>query len=250
MKGLLLTAALLSCVACAPSQNLSKPQPEKASDINLELGIDYFRKGNLSMAKDKIDRALEQNPRNAKAQATAGLLYDRLNDGRKSESHFDKALSLEPNNPEFQNNYAVILCKRGKQAKGEKLFQQAAANPLYKTPEVAYLNAGNCARSANNLEHAEENFRKALAMKPRFSEALLQMADLEYQQKNYLSARGFIERYLDGGKPGAQILWLAYRIEKGLSNANGAGNYAQRLKVEFPNAAETRQLLEDERNAG
>jgi type IV pilus assembly protein PilF len=233
---------LIAVGGCSSSQQLSKPQPDKASDINLDLGIDYFRKGNLALAKEKIDRSVDQNPRNAKAQAAAGLLYDRLNDTRKSFSHFDKAMSVDPNDPEILNNYAVVLCKRDQQAKGEKYFVQAAGNPLYKTPEVAYLNAGSCARSAGNLEHAEANFRKALSLKPHFAEALYQMADLEYQQKNYLSARGFIERYMDNGKLNASVLWLAMRIEQGLGNSSGASNYAQRLKIEYPNAPETRQL--------
>ncbi|MFL6547107.1 MAG: type IV pilus biogenesis/stability protein PilW [Povalibacter sp.] len=250
MNRIVMAATLLLCAACTPTQPLSKPQPEKASDINLEIGTDYFRKGNLQGAKDKIDRAIEQNPRNAKAHATAGLLYDRLNDTKASEAHFERALSLDPNNPEFQNNYAVILCKRDKQSKGEKLFVQAANNPLYKTPEVAYLNAGSCARSAGNLEHAEANLRKALSLKPRFTEALYQMAELEYQKKNYMSARGFLERYFEAGRPNSTILFLAWRIEKGLGNGTAAGNYAQRLKLEYPNATETRQLLESERNAG
>lgn len=237
--------------ACMTTDNnLSKPQPEKASDINLELGIDYFRKGNLAAAKEKIDRAVEQNPRNAKAQAASGLLYDRLNEPKRSEAHFDKAVSLDGNNPEILNNYAVILCKRGKHAKGEKLFVQAASNPLYKTPEVAYLNAGNCARSAGDLANAEAHFRKALALKPRFSEALYQMADLEFQNKSYMSARGFIERYLVAGRSTPSSLWLAVRIEQQLGNTAEASKYSQRLKLEYPQAAETKQLIESERHSG
>ncbi len=215
---LMVLLAVAACTSTDSKNNLSKPQPERASDINLELGIDYFRKGNLSAAKEKIDRAVEQNPRNAKAQAAAGLLYDRLNEPKKSEAHFEKALAIDSNNPEILNNYAVVLCNRDKHAKGEKYFVQAANNPLYKTPEVAYLNAGNCARTAGNLKHAEENYRKALSVKPRFSEALYQMAELEYQKQSYLSARGFVERYLDGGKPNPSILWLALRTEKALGN--------------------------------
>jgi type IV pilus assembly protein PilF len=244
-----LIAILLMCAACSTSsQPLSKPQPDRASDINLEIGIDYFRKGNLSAAKEKIDRAIEQNPRNARAQAAAGLLYDRLNDTKKSEGSFEKALSIEPNNPEIQNNYAVVLCKRDKQPRGEKYFVEAGSNPLYKTPEVAYLNAGNCARSAGNLENAEAHYRKALSISPRFSEALYQMADLEYSKQNYMSARGFMQRYTDTGKTSdAAILWLGLRIEKGLGNAAAARDYAQRLKLEYPNSAETKQMLETER---
>lgn len=247
-----LIPVLLACAACVstPPNQLSKPQPDRASDINLELGIDYFRKGNLPAAKEKIDRALDQNPRNAKALATAGLLYDRLNEPKKAESYFDKALSLDGDNPDFQNNYAVVLCNRDKQARGEKYFVQAANNPLYKTPEVAYLNAGNCARSAGNLEHAEANFRKALTLKPRFTEALYQMADLELYKQNYMSARGFVQRYMDAGKSNAPILWLALRVEKGLGNTKAVSEYAQRLKLEYPNSAETQQLLASEHKAG
>ena len=99
-----LIATLLLCAvsACSSSSTkpLSTPQPDRASEINLDLGIDYFRKGNLAAAKDKIDKAVEQNPRNARAQSTAGLLYDRLNEPKKSDSHFEKAIALDPKNPQ------------------------------------------------------------------------------------------------------------------------------------------------------
>ncbi len=237
--------------ACSTTTSgLSKPQPERASDINLELGIDYYRKGNLAAAKDKIDRAIEQNPRNARAQAAAGLLYDRLNEPRKSESHFERAVALDPKNPEILNNYAVILCTRGKHAKGAKYFVEAASNPLYKTPEVAYLNAGNCARNAGDLKTAEEHYRQALTIRPRFAEALYQMADLEFHNKSYLSARGFIERFLEVSKSSPSSLWLAVRIEQGLGNKTAASNYGQRLKLEHPQSPEAKQFIESERQTG
>ncbi len=251
IRVLLILAMLSGVAACVSSQQtMSKPQPERASDVNLELGVDYYRKGNLAAAKEKIDRAIEQNPRNAKAHATAGLLYDRLNDPRKSQSHMEKAISLDPSNPDILNNYAVMLCKRGEHDKGEKYFVRAAENPLYKTPEVAYLNAGNCARAANDLQDAEVHFRKALAVKPRFQEALYQMADLEFRNKSYLSARGFIERFLAAGKSTPSVLWLGVQVENALGNAAAASDYGQRLKLEYPSAAETRQLLESERKPG
>jgi len=245
---ILLLCAVSACTST--SKPLSTPQPDRASDINLELGIDYFRKGNLSVAKEKIDRAIEQNPRNAKAQAAAGLLYDRLNDPKKSDASFEKAIALDSQNPDILNNYAVILCKRGKADQGEKYFVRAASNPLYKTPEVAYLNAGSCARGNGDLTNAEAHFRKALSLKPRFGQALYEMADLEYAQKNYLSARGFLERYLEAGRTNSSTLWLALRIEKGLGNSTAANSYAQRLKMEYPSAVETKELLDSERNSG
>ena len=91
---------------------MSKPKPERAAEINLELGIEHLRKGNLQQAKDKIDRSLEQNPRYGRAHLVAGMLYNRLGDERKAEMHFERAVALEPKNPEFKNNYAVYLCQQ------------------------------------------------------------------------------------------------------------------------------------------
>lgn len=242
-------AALAGCMSTGP-QPLSKPEPERAAEINLEIGTDALRKGNLNQAKEKIDKAVEQNPRNSKAQITAGVLYERLGDTDKADSHFAKGLALDPDNPETQNNYGAFLCKRGKYARGEKLMIQAATNPLYRTPEVAYLNAANCARNGGDLKGAEENLRKSLAVRPKYTDALFQMADLQYRQTDYLSARGFLERYIEVGRTSPATLWLGVRIERGLGNAEAAKNYAERLKLEYPRAAQTRELIESERNPG
>lgn len=247
--GLVLAVLLCGC-ATQPADQLSKPNPEKASDLNLELGYDYFRKGRLSEAKEKIDRAVQLNPRNAAAQSASGLLYDRLNEPKKAEGHFSRALALDPKNPELQNTYAAFLCSHGRYEEGEKYALQAAANVLYKTPEVALLNAGSCVQSLGNLARAEAHYRGALQRNARFGEALYKMADVEYRQTNYMSARGFLERYLEVGRTNASTLWLALRIERSLGNGAAAKSYGQRLKSEYPRAAETKELLESERNSG
>ena len=243
-----LTLAIAGCVG--NSDKVTKPQPDRAAEINLEIGIDHLRKGNLVQAKEKIDRALAQNPRNAKAHMAAGLLYDQLVETRKADSHFERALALEPKNPDFANNYATFLCRHQRYGRGEKLALQAASNPLYGTPEVALLNAGNCARQDQDTARAEAHFRKALSAQPRFAPALFAMAEVELEQQSYLSARAFLERYLAVSRTSPSTLWLGVRIERGLGNTAAANQYAQRLKNEFPTAAETRQLLQSERNPG
>ena len=134
---------------CGTNPTGKTAQNEKAAEINVEIGVEHLRKGNLQQAKDKIDRSLEQNPRFGRAHLVAGMLYNRLGDEGKAESHFERAVSLEPKNPEFKNNYAVYLCQHKKFERGQKVALEAAADPLYKTPEVAYLNAGNCALSGD-----------------------------------------------------------------------------------------------------
>src|SRR5262245_16341424 len=100
------------------------------------------------------------------------------------------------------------------------------------------------------MKVAEEDFRKALVVKPKFGEALFQMADLEYRQTEYMSARAFLERYHEVGRTNPATLWLGVRIERSLGNKAQAQHYAQRLKSEYPSASQTQELLESERNPG
>lgn len=240
----------LAVAGCSTNQTKSPADPERASQINLDLAVDYLRKGNLAQAKEKLDRSLEQNPRNAAAHSVAGMLYSRLGDKNKADSHYQRAISLDSENPEYKNNYAVYLCQNNRFDRGEKLALQAANNLLHKTREVAFLNAGTCARSAGNLKRAEEHLRAAVKLRPRFAKALYQLAEIEFEQQNYMSARGFLERYLEVGRTTPASLWLGVRIERSLGNTEVAQHYAHRLKTEYPHANQTKELVESERNPG
>jgi type IV pilus assembly protein PilF len=254
VKAVALVASLIVCLAAGcqttGGSNKPKPQPERASDINIELAVDYMRKGDLAQAKEKIERSVEQNPKNAKAHATAGFIFSQLRDTAKADEHYSRAVALDPKNPETLNNYAVFLCQNGKYEKGEKFALEAAANPLYKTPEAGYVNAGDCARDGGNAKRAEENYRKALASQPKFGAALYRLAEIELKNSRYLPARAFYERYVALGRMNASTLWLGYRIERALNNQPAMKNYSQRLKVEYTSSSETKQLLELEKNKG
>jgi type IV pilus assembly protein PilF len=245
---LIAAGAVAGCMTSGDPQR--KAEPERASQLNLDAAFYYMRQGELKVAKEKLDRSLEQNPRNAMAQATAGLLYHRLGENAKANSHFERAIALEPGNPDILNNFATVLCQQNKFDRGEKYALQTATDGLYKTPERGYLNAGNCARSAGNLKRAEEHYRSALKVRPQFGAALFEMTDLEFKQNNYMSARAFLERYLQVNRADPTTLWLGVQIERGLGNTAAAGEYARRLKKDYPTAAETKALLETERNAG
>ncbi len=239
---LLATTVILSaCVSSSP--RLGNNDKEAAASYNLQLGIDYFQQGNLSLAKEKLDRSLKQDPHNAQIYVISGLLYDRLDEQNKAEGYFRKAISLEPKNGEVLNTYAVYLCRRKEYAKGEQYAVNAASNPLYKTPEAAWFNAGNCALDDKRPGKAEEYFRKALAIRPNFDAALMQMAELEYSAGNYFPSRAFLERFLQASRPTAASLWLAVRLERAAGNISMANEYARRLQQEFPTSVETKVML-------
>jgi type IV pilus assembly protein PilF len=246
--------ALLALGACTstPTSPSGRPtSPPEAAKYNAQLAIEYMRKGDLAVAREKIDRALTQDPNSVSVQMTAGLLYDRLNDEKKADEHYAAALRLKPDDPEMQNNYGGYLCRRGKTAEGEKLLLKAANDPVYRTPEVAITNAGVCMRNAGRLDEADRYFRQALSIRPRFGDALLQLADLDFQRGTKASndeASALIKRYLAVlAAPGPEILWLGVRVERARGDKATADAYARRLKSEYPQAEQTRALLASER---
>jgi type IV pilus assembly protein PilF len=244
MKRALLGVLLLGVAAGAwagPQAPTEKPLIT-AARLNAQLAVAYLKQNDVVTAQEKIDKALTQNPRDAAVQMSAGLVYERLQQLDKADRFFAEALSLEPRNPDMMNNYAVFLCRRGHYPQGQKLFEQAARNPSYVTPEVAYANAGVCARSAKNLPRAEELFRKALSARPDYPDALLQLADLTFERGAGFAARGLLDRYFNSAAATAEALFLAVRVERSLGDAQAADRYRSQLQKEFPESEQARQL--------
>jgi len=242
-------AALALCAPVAGAQQ-TQADREKAAAINAELAITYMKQDNLRAAREKVDRALEQNPRSVEAQMAAGFVYDRLGEDKKAGAHFEQAVKLSgKDNPDALNNAAVFECRKGSKKRGEELFLQAAASPFYRTPEVAYANAGHCALADGRPKDAERYFREALARRPNMPDPLLAMADIQHEAGNDMQARAFVQRYNEAAPATAQSLWLGYRIEVGAGDAVAAEEYARRLRMEFPTSAEAALLFEQEQKS-
>jgi type IV pilus assembly protein PilF len=236
--------------AILPASAEKSVDPKQAAQVNAQLALTYLQQGNLQAAREKADKALKQNPRTADTQMAAGFVYDRLGEDKKAKQHFEQAVKLGgKDNPDILNNAAVFQCRKGDRKQGVEYFLQAAASPLYRTPEVAYANAGYCARSDGRPADAEEYFRRALAIKPNMPAPLYELADLSLEIGNPLQARAFLQRYNAAMTASAASLLLGYRIETALGESAAAAEYARRLHTDFAGSAESVQLRDAERQA-
>ncbi len=244
-KTVAFTALLLAVPAmAAPDSQVDK---RKAAEANAQLAIAYMSQGDMTTARDKIEKALEQDSHTATTQLAAGFVYDRLGDDKKAQAHFEEALKLSRDDPNVQNSFAAFLCLKGDPTKGEELLLQAAKNPLNRAPAVAYANAGRCARSAGRLVEAEKYFRQALGYNANQPDVLFQMAQIEYELGDNLQARAFLERYASNAPVSAPSLWLGYRVETALGSTAQANLYAERIRQDFPMSSEMSALREAER---
>jgi len=244
-------AAVLLLAMPAQSQEEAPDPLLEAGRINARLAMEYLKRDQLQVAREKVDKALLQNPKDVNVQLSAGVVYERLHDKKRAEKHFRQALKADADSPEAQNALGAFLCRNGQHDKGEEMFLKAARNQTYRTPVVAYTNAGVCARSAGDSERAERYLRQALNEHVDYPETYAQLAGVMYDRGNYLQARAFIERFLAVSPVTADVLLLGHKIELALKDTAAAAAFGDRLRKEYPDSEQVRTLDNMERrNSG
>ena len=242
---------LLASLSALPAPAAAPDSPKQAAEVNAQLGIQYLRQGNVHVAREKIERALKQDSRNVGVQLAAALLYEQLRDPRRAEKHYRDALRVDRDSPEALNAYASYLCRSGDARTGEQMFERAAKSPLYRNPEIAYTNAGTCARTNGRLDEAEAYLRNALGIRPNYPDALMQMTSVAAARGSSMQVRAFLQRYLAVGPASPELLLMGVKAERALGDRAAADDYASRLRRDFPDAAETRALDDlEERGPG
>ncbi len=236
--------------ACGPTTSPVRDddlgsEPNKHAQLNLQMAAEYIRKGDNEIALRRLQKALEYDPRYAAAYSMLGLLYARLGEDSKAQRNFKQSIRLEPNNPNALNNYGQYECSQGRRQEGLDLFERAVANPLNRSPELAFTNAGVCALSFD-ADLAEKNLRRGLQINPKLPPALFQMSKLSYENQRFLQARGYLQRYLEVAEQDARSLWLGIRIERELGDRDTVASYGLALKAKYPDSEETRLLFKSE----
>ena len=97
--------------------------------------------------------------------------------------------------------------------------------------------------AAGDPREARDYFRIALIGQPNNRVILYQSAVASFELKEFLSARGFLERLFATGWESPEGLLLAVQTETELGADNLALDYATRLKSSFPSSDESRRLM-------
>jgi type IV pilus assembly protein PilF len=225
-----------------PTQTRSEQALEVAI-ANMNLGIEYMRQGAYESALIKLKRSTLAKPDFAPAYNVLGLLYQRLGDPVEAENNFKRSIKHDPSDSSAYNNYGLFLCNNDRLAEAKAAFLDAANNPLYDSPEIALTNAGICVFSSNP-EEGEHYFKQALNKNPRFTHALIQMADLSYEKSEYELAHQYFDRYENNARHTPKSLWLGIRICKELAYEDDVSSYALLLRNQFPDTKEAKMLME------
>lgn len=237
---LCLTAGFLTaCVSDSPSKDVTSE--EKAATY-LDMGLRYMEIGELKIAKENLEKALDTDSSNPSIHNAAAALYEKIQDTEAARSHYQTAVALDPENPQSQNNYGRFLCDAGSLVEGLEHLNLALKMPLNNRRWYALTNAGRCLIKQGQKQQAETYFREALQLQGDYPPALLELAKLNYTDGNHLSAKAFLQRYQNVAAPSPEFLWYAIQIELALDHKALAERYKTDLLNHYPSSEEANRV--------
>ncbi|SMC24879.1 type IV pilus assembly protein PilF [Andreprevotia lacus DSM 23236] len=244
----LLLSLLLMASTVVRADDDDTPGKNRAS-IYTQLAAEYLRRGQLSVALDDIQRAMEADPKWPAARSVAGLIFYQMQDYASAQKQFQEALRLAPEDPDANHNYGWFLCERGKAQDGIAYFLTAAKNPLYATPEKSLIKAGDCTAKGGDLEGARLFYLQALKARISSPLARQQLIELDLKRNDVPEARRYMTELQKLVQPSAALAWLALRVERAAGEKDGEARYADLLRKAYPDAPETARLLNNQYDA-
>ncbi len=231
----------------APSAQLPPPRPAEVSPmerakLHTEIAAAYYERGQMDVALEELAEAVKLDPDSASMYNVYGLVYSVMGEDAKAEANFQRALQIAPQDSEIRHNWGWYLCTHGRAQASIAEFEQAVKNPLYKTPEIALVNAGRCSASFGDVASAEQFFRRALAVSPGNPTASYGLALLAYRAKRYDEARGWLRPAVLQANPAPEALYLGVCLERKLNDRQAEMSYTSQLRNRYPDSAEARAV--------
>lgn len=238
---------LVGCVATGNVNPLTTSQGrDQARDAFVQLGLGYLQQGQTERAKIPLKKALELDSSDSQANAALALVFQAEMEPELANQYFLKALSASDNEARIVNNYGSFLYEQKRYQEAYERFEQAAADNLYPERSRVFESLGMTALKLGKREQAREHFIKALRLDRQQPRALLEMAEMSYEDGQYVPSRDFYDRYSQMSEQNARSLLLGTRLAKVYDDRDKAASFGLQLKRLYPGTPEYQQYLSEQ----
>ncbi|BBH44441.1 type IV pilus biogenesis/stability protein PilW [Pseudomonas sp. KU43P] len=239
---------LAGCVSGGASDPLANRQGRaEAGRAYVQLGLGYLQQGLPEQAKAPLGKALALDTRNADARAALALVFQAEGEPALAETQFKKALAARPGDTRIRNNYGSFLYAQQRFAEAEQMFRLASADSLYPERSRVYENLGLTALKLENRDQAHAYLSKALQLNQRQPRALLEMAELSYENRHYVPSRDYYDRFSQLSDQSARSLLLGSRLARVFDEQGTLAELGQQLQRLYPGTPEYQQYLSEQR---
>lgn len=217
--------------------------PRERAKAHTDLAGAYYQLGNLAVALEELRIAIGADPGYAQAYNVLGLVHAELRENSQATASFERALRIDPTDPDINHNYALFLCGTDREELSLRYFMAAVRNPLYATPQKSYTLAAACALRKNLEADAVAYYDRALRLDPTYAAAMIGFAQLKFRRGEMTDAKSLVDRFNRIAEPTSESLWLALRIARAVGDRNGEASYTGQLRRLFAGSPEYQKLL-------
>jgi type IV pilus assembly protein PilF len=226
----------------APPVKAQEATPQQRAAIRTELAAGYYERGQMDVALEELGAAKALDPTYPKIYNIYGLVYAMLGEREKAEENFRQAVGLAPNDSEIRANWGAYLCATGRAREAMPELEQVIRDPLYKTPEIALINAGKCSAALGQTKAADDYFRRALTASPGNPVAAYNLALLAYRDSRVGEARAWMRPVMQQAAPPPEALYLGACIERKQGDREAERSYASQLRNRWPDSPEAKAI--------
>lgn len=178
-----------------PGVDKNRPvdDPQNVRALLLEA-LRTHQAGDFDKAYGLYQRALLLDPNQPDGNRLFGTLCLQIGRFQEAEPYLKRALSLAPADAETHNNLGAVLLHTGRPGEATTSLREALSlRPDYAD---AYSNLGEALRQTGNAGGARAALEKALALNPDHANALFNLGVLRTAERDYASAAQCLERAL------------------------------------------------------
>ena len=192
--------------------------------------------GRLVEAEQLYRAVLASNPEHFGCLHTIGVLCLRRNAPQDALGPLEKAVSLDPDSAEAQNDLGMALAELGRHSEAIQRFEKAIA--LKSDFATAHNNLGNALKAERRVGDAIRHFKQAIALRPDYPLAEFNLAGALAKQERHDKA---IEHYRKAlsGRPEwiAALCGLGFSLFLNDQVEEGLASYERALSLD-PASAE------------
>ncbi len=235
---------LTGCVTENSYDGSDRPVVEKqinntgAARTRIALALQYLKTGNNSQAKYNLERAADFAPDLPEVHYSLAYYYQQVDEPELADKAYQRALRIDPNDPNTLNNYGVFLCGIGDYDRAAEELLKAIAIPSYIRVAESYENLALCAIEFDDFENAEKYLKSALNHSSQRPSSMLSLAGLYYAKSDLHKAEDIIEKYESTGRVTPRALMLNYLIQQRMGHIEKAEATAGIILQTYPGSSE------------
>lgn len=215
-----LFALMTGCVTETEGPEPTVVDSDRAISQRVALARQYIGAGDWDNAKRNLDLAASIDDNNPEVLEAFALVFQSTGEFELAEANFRRALDRGAGS-RARNNFAAYLFSQGRYEESASEFRTVTADTLYNGRSRAFVNLGLSLLQLNNTDEARQAFTRSLFLGTKNPTALLELTQISLTEGDVEAASRYYASYRQRSRAqSARALIFGVEIARLLDDAD------------------------------